>query len=241
VSRSQETAALPPATAAVCSLPLPGRAAGATVFGPRSAARSTSSAGGHSTQKGQSPIEIAGKTDVVTCCQSGHRLPPTCALGSIGMGLSKIFFAGALTVSMAGTLASFGGLGDAAMSTKHSLAAIKTSLTRSSRKDALDTNTPAADQYAAKVMICHNGHTIEINESALPAHLRNGDAIGPCSEAAGVHAARERDAAMPASITTGDGLARTGLYLGATVLTSLLLMTIGVALRRRTRPQEPDR
>jgi hypothetical protein len=157
------------------------------------------------------------------------------------MDVPRLLFAGAVTVFMAGSLASFGGLGDAATSTKRSLVAVKRTLTRSSHKDALETNTPAADQYApAKVTICHNGHTIVINRSALPGHLRNGDTSGPCPEIAGVHAARKRDAAL-AAITTEDALASTGLYLGATVLTSLLLMTIGVALRRRTKPQEPDR
>ena len=94
------------------------------------------------------------------------------------MDVARLFFGGAVSVFMVGSLASFGGLDDAATSTKHSLIAVKTALTRSSpRKDTLGTNTPAADQYTAKVTICHNGHTIEINESALRAHLRNGDAI----------------------------------------------------------------
>jgi hypothetical protein len=152
------------------------------------------------------------------------------------MDVSRLFFAGALTVFMAGSLASFGGFGDAA--TKHSLVALKTALTRS--RPEYDLDTPAAGQYApAKAMICHNGHTIVINRSALPAHLRNGDTSGPCSEIAGVHAARKRDAgALPAR---GDALASTGLSLGATALTSLLLMTIGLALRRRTKPRQPDR
>ena len=155
------------------------------------------------------------------------------------MDVSRLFFAGALTVLFVGSLSSFGALGNAATSTKRSIVAVKTALTRSRPQVALD--TPAGDQYApAKVTICHNGHTIVINRSALPGHLRNGDTSGPCPEIAGVHAARKRDAAL-AAITTEDALASTGLYLGATVLTSLLLMTIGVTLRRRTRPQEPDR
>jgi hypothetical protein len=156
------------------------------------------------------------------------------------MDVSRLFFAGAVTVFMAGSLASFGGFGDAATITKHSLVAVKTALTHSRREDALD--TPAADQYApAKVTICHNGHTIVINRSVLPAHLRNGDTSGPCPETAGVHAARKRDAALPTTSTTGDVLARTGFSLGATALTALLLMTIGVALRRRSKPRHPDR
>ena len=156
------------------------------------------------------------------------------------MDVSRLSFGGAVTVFMVGSLASFGELGDAATSTKHSLVAVKTALTRSRPKDALD--TAAADQYApAKATICHNGRTIVINRSALPAHLRNGDTSGPCSAIAGVHAARKRDAALSAGGTAGDGLANTGLSLGATALTSLLLVAIGLALRRRTKPQQPDR
>jgi hypothetical protein len=110
-------------------------------------------------------------------------LLPSCGLVCIGMDGPRLLFAGAVTVFMAGSLASFGGLGDAATSTKRSLVAVKKTLTRSSHKHALETNTPAADQYApAKVTICHNGHTIVINRSALPGHLRNGDTSGPCPE-----------------------------------------------------------
>jgi len=32
----------------------------------------------------------------------------------------------------------------------------------------------------AKVTVCHNGHTITIDQSALPAHLRQGDTLGAC-------------------------------------------------------------
>ena len=138
---------------------------------------------------------------------------------------------------MAGSLASFGGLGDAATSTKRSLVAVKKTLTRSSHKDALETNTPAADQYApAKVTICHNGHTIVINRSALPAHLRKGDTTGACQAVAAGVAARNRDDSLSANTTPPDALATTGLSLAGTVLTSLLLITIGLALRRRSKP-----
>jgi hypothetical protein len=157
----------------------------------------------------------------------------------LGLTIARLFFAAALTVFIAGSLASFGGLGDATTSTKHSLVAVKTALTRS--RPAYDLDSPAAHQYTpAKAMICHNGHTIVINRSALPAHLANGDTSGSCSKVAGVHAARRRGAALPASTTTGDALASTGLSLGATALTSLLLMTTGLALRRRTKPQQAD-
>ena len=39
----------------------------------------------------------------------------------------------------------------------------------------------AHSQYGHhKVTICHNGHTITIDEDALPAHLAHGDTLGPC-------------------------------------------------------------
>src|SRR5512132_653132 len=51
--------------------------------------------------------------------------------------------------------------------------------------------TPAAvSQYGNKVTICHHTHstkhpfvTITVSRNALPAHLRHGDTIGPCSTA----------------------------------------------------------
>jgi hypothetical protein len=52
--------------------------------------------------------------------------------------------------------------------------------------------TPAAtDQYPKKVTICHKTHskknpfvTIRVSRNAVPAHLRHGDSVGPCSTAA---------------------------------------------------------
>lgn len=51
--------------------------------------------------------------------------------------------------------------------------------------------SPTADQYpAGKVTICHHTHsaknpfvTITVSVHALPAHLKHGDTIGPCSQA----------------------------------------------------------
>ena len=37
-------------------------------------------------------------------------------------------------------------------------------------------------QYGAKVTICHKGkNTITVGKAAVPAHLRHGDATGPCA------------------------------------------------------------
>ena len=52
--------------------------------------------------------------------------------------------------------------------------------------------TPAAaSQYEKKVTICHKTgpksapkfHTIRVSRNAVPAHLRHGDAVGPCAAA----------------------------------------------------------
>jgi hypothetical protein len=55
----------------------------------------------------------------------------------------------------------------------------------------LPTGTPAsASQYKKKVTICHRTHskkkpfhTIRVSPNAVPAHLRHGDARGPCGTA----------------------------------------------------------
>jgi len=40
----------------------------------------------------------------------------------------------------------------------------------------------AAEQYQPhKVQVCHNGHTITISQSALKAHLKHHDTLGPCA------------------------------------------------------------
>ena len=39
---------------------------------------------------------------------------------------------------------------------------------------------PGHHQYHEKVIICHKGHTISVSSSAVPAHLRHGDTLGPC-------------------------------------------------------------
>ena len=48
----------------------------------------------------------------------------------------------------------------------------------------------SASQYEKKVTICHRTgskkkpfHTIRVSRNAVPAHLRHGDALGPCSTA----------------------------------------------------------
>lgn len=142
---------------------------------------------------------------------------------------SRLSFAGALTVLMLGTLASFGGLSYAASGTKQAVIAVK-QVVAPLRPQAAG-NTAARDQYEPKkVTICHNGRTITISRSALPAHLRHGDTVGPCAgNTAGTGAGRTQGGTQGA----GGTLPFTGISLGATVLASLLLMTLGFALRRR--------
>ena len=42
----------------------------------------------------------------------------------------------------------------------------------------------AARGGTGKSLVCHRGHTINISISAVPAHLRHGDTLGPCGAAA---------------------------------------------------------
>ena len=143
---------------------------------------------------------------------------------------SRLSFVAALTVFMLGTLASFGGLGYAASSTKGAFKKV------SALEGPSAARTPASDQYVEKVTICHNGHTITISQSALPAHRRHGDTIGPCG-VLGASASRARGGGALGA-TSGGALPFTGISLAATVLVSLVLMTLGFALRRRANAKQ---
>ena len=97
----------------------------------------------------------------------------------------RVSFAAILTVLVLGALASVGGLGYAASSTRTAVNAVKHVIAPS--RPQVVVNSAAQSQYAHdKVTICHhNGSgknvTITINRAALPAHLRHGDTIGPCA------------------------------------------------------------
>lgn len=41
---------------------------------------------------------------------------------------------------------------------------------------------PTAFAKPEKVEVCHNGHTIEVNENAVDAHLNHGDTLGECGD-----------------------------------------------------------
>jgi hypothetical protein len=149
---------------------------------------------------------------------------------------SRLSFAAALTVLMLGTLASFGGIGYAASGTKQAAIAVKNVIAPSRPQVVHD--SAAQDQYGPqKVTICHKGHTIRISKSALPAHLRHGDTVGPCpAGGGGIAGAGGGPAGAGGALQATSQVAslpNTGLSLGLTVLASLLLMTLGLALRRR--------
>ena len=145
---------------------------------------------------------------------------------------SRLSFAAALTVLMIGTLASFGGLGYAASGTKEAAIAVK-DIVAPSRPQVVH-GSAAQDQYGPqKVTICHKGHTITISRSALPAHLAHGDFVGTCPAGAGGVAGAGAGQTLGLASQSGNSLPGTGLSLGATVLASLLLTTLGFALRRR--------
>ena len=144
---------------------------------------------------------------------------------------SRLSFAAALTVFMLGTLASFGGLGYAASSTKGAFQKV------SALEGPSAGRTPASDQYVEKVTICHNGHTISISQSALAAHRRHGDTIGPCG-VLGASASRTPGGGTLGATASGAALPFTGISLAATVLVSLVLMTLGFALRRRANAKQ---
>jgi len=97
----------------------------------------------------------------------------------------RVSFAALLTLLVLGALASVGGLGYAASTTKTAVKAVTDVIAPSRPQIVL--NSAAQSQYAReRVTICHhNGSgkfvTITISRAALPAHLRHGDTIGPCS------------------------------------------------------------
>jgi hypothetical protein len=64
----------------------------------------------------------------------------------------------------------------------------------------------------------------------VPAHLRHGDTVGACGVAG---ASAQRTAGGLGSSASGGTLPFTGISLGVTVLLALLLVSLGLALRRR--------
>ena len=152
---------------------------------------------------------------------------------------SRLSFAASITVLVLGTLIAFGGLGYAASGTRDAVKAVKRAVAPTKARTV--SNSAAQDQYVGKITICHHTHsatnplvTITISRSALPAHLRHGDTIGPCPAAGvlGASATRTRGGSGVLGATASSGtLPFTGISLAVTVLVSLLLFVSGLALR----------
>ena len=96
-------------------------------------------------------------------------------------GAFGIAFAGALTAALLASLASVGGLGYAAGSAKSAWHAVTHKPKHKATNTGHGTRTPAQSQYGHKVLICHKGRTISVDQHAVPAHLRHGDTTGPCA------------------------------------------------------------
>ena len=96
-------------------------------------------------------------------------------------GAFRVAFAGALTAALLAALASVGGLGYAAGSAKSAWQGLSHKATHKATKlnQSRRPRTPAAFEYGGKVLMCHNGNTIFVSENAVPAHLRQGDTLGP--------------------------------------------------------------
>ena len=184
-----------------------------------------------------------------TTLRANRPEPSTELLGSLSLrieegnrrsrlySLSRLSFAGALTVLMLGTLGAFGGVGYAASGTKAVVDVVQRAVAPS-KPQAVD-GSAAQDQYVQRVTICHRTSsgrsvTITVSENAVPAHLAHGDTLGPCpGGVAGAGATRTTGGSSLGAAGSQGTLPFTGLALGGTLGLSLLLIGTGVALRRR--------
>jgi hypothetical protein len=156
--------------------------------------------------------------------------------------ISRLCFAGAFTVVLLGSLVSFGAVGYARPALARAVDAVTTLATqRGQQRPKVVGDSPARDQYGPKrTKICHKGHTIIVDESAVPAHLRHGDQIGGCPSAAGVLGAGNkrssgngRRSEAPADTPGSGTLASTGFALGTTAVLGGVLVAFGLAFRRK--------
>src|SRR4051794_23537073 len=158
----------------------------------------------------------------------------------------RLAFAGGLTAALLVALASVGGLSYAATSSTHVLAAVKNVVVPKQKASSVGESSAAA-QYGHKVLICHKGHTISVDQHAVPAHLRHGDSLGACgtSGVKGASASRglsgrgggsgDPSGGVLGATATSGSLPFTGTSLGVAVLVALILLTSGIALHRRAR------
>jgi hypothetical protein len=151
----------------------------------------------------------------------------------------RVAFAGGLTAAFLVALASFGGLGYAAENAVGSVErAVKAAGPRTVE------NSAAQNQYHNRVTICHRTgsarnprQTITVSRSALPAHQRHGDTVGPC--VAGQQFTRGGDGGtggvLGASGTAGGSLPFTGLTIAFAFFAGMALVATGSTLRRVAR------
>ena len=148
-------------------------------------------------------------------------------------------FAIALTAFMLAALSSIGGVSYAANAVQKAAKRVvaPTQLVRP--------KSSAADQYAnPKVTICHHTgskknptQTITVSESAVPAHLKHGDTIGPCGGVAGAsktiqHGSGADVGGVLGATQTRGTLPFTGSALWIAFLFGIGLLATGVGLRR---------
>lgn len=114
-------------------------------------------------------------------------------------GFRRLGLALAFTLTLVVGLASVGGIGLAADTLKQTVETAKRIVTPVIVQKPKQ-GTAAADQYG-KVMLCHRGHEIVVDQSAVASHVAHGDTIGPCpnrtSQTIGTDASDQ--------ITTGAG------------------------------------
>jgi hypothetical protein len=94
----------------------------------------------------------------------------------------QLAFAGGLTVVLLVGLSAVGGMSYAASTVR-----------RATHDGGWTKVTSAEGQYGHKVKMCHKGKTIDVDEHAVPAHLKQGDTRGAC-KAPGKPATRAKKA-----------------------------------------------
>ena len=89
----------------------------------------------------------------------------------------RLGLAVALTAALLVVAAAMGGISYAASSVSHAAHAVAVAFKFSPHN--VGQISAAVDQYS-KVTLCHNGHEISVAQSAVPAHLAQGDTLGAC-------------------------------------------------------------
>ena len=156
----------------------------------------------------------------------------------------RVAFAASFASLIVVALAAFGGIGYAA-SAANSIARTAQKVVTPKPKPAAG-QSAAADQYVAKVTICHRTGsrknpqvTIQVPQSAVQAHLNHGDHLGPCTGGVlGASATRTSGRAAGGVLgasATSSSLPFTGLGLLSVVLLGALTLGTGLALRRSSR------